>query len=175
MKTLERFWQWFDSEKPTVAAAGVKSSQNMSKPARDAVSYAAAFIYCRVHPDAHWGAADTRNWALEHHPGALRDLSLAMLPALEAMEGAVLEGKPIQWVKQTSNWYELGPMSPFQREYMGEWVTNTTDMIGARQAGKTQRIERMREMFETGKITTWHEAQVVNGVLTVVDKAKGTP
>ncbi len=149
MKTLERFWQWFDSEKPNVKAAGVKSSQNMSKPARDAVHYASAFIYCRAHPDAHWGSADHRNWALEHHPEALRDLSLAMLPALADMEELVPEGKPIQWVlpNETDSltpWWARNVESPFQREYMGEWVTTTVAALGTAKSVRAERIEKVR-------------------------------
>lgn len=82
MTELERFWQWFESEKPSVAVAIEKAGERFS-PFEQVVLFRAARIICSEKEKWTVFAAD---WCLEHQPVALRNLSLALAPAYEQLK-----------------------------------------------------------------------------------------
>lgn len=89
MKTLERFWQWHDNEKPDWARVSAMQSANLSGLARYALSLAATIIDCRHDERQSLGMRFCDREILEEFPEALRDLSLRLCPALEATYAAV--------------------------------------------------------------------------------------
>lgn len=89
MKTLERFWQWFDAEKPDSVVAADKAYSNISELAWESLNDAAGKITARGGE-----SAMALLWAFDGHAGALRDLSLALCAALERMRAAVPEKPP---------------------------------------------------------------------------------
>jgi hypothetical protein len=94
MKTLERFWQWHDTEKPETARALKLGNQELSPTARYALDLAATVIDCHQDTRQALGCRFCTGDILEKFPGALRTLSLAVCAALEVMEAAVPRGEP---------------------------------------------------------------------------------
>lgn len=82
MKTLQAFWRWVDNEKPDTATVIRKACGNkaLTPLARTAIDQAADVVWA-MHKDSPHGFS---LWpALDKHRDDLRDLSFALLPALE--------------------------------------------------------------------------------------------
>lgn len=189
MKTLQEFWRWFDNEKPDESTALDLSNERLSAVAQDALYDAADYIRERRCWECECDATNLQ--ALKEYPAEMRDLSLVICAALLKMHESVPEGEPKPESAvvgpNLTPWWTVNSGPSFKREYLIEWVDAHGNAYadqgpllgGTRQIGKTESIKesvgKMNEMFESGKIAVWHEAQVVNGVLTVVDKAKETP
>ncbi len=89
MKTLERFWTWFDGEAPMPEIARVKANVNLSGHAKTALEYAASHIEAHATGNFFGHRFSCVEWALEHYPAQLRDLSIAFCPAFERMHTQV--------------------------------------------------------------------------------------
>lgn len=88
-QTLERFWHWHDSEKPTAELARKMLDKNVSAEARAAVDIAASFIDCHAVQHGFIGHRPYTNEALERYPEALRDLSLVLCRGFARMREQV--------------------------------------------------------------------------------------
>ncbi len=110
MKELERWWRWFDNEKPGLERALKLLHELLSDTEKDALRCAAGFVACRqdgvllsfvtaagdIHQLRHVMATD---------PAALRDMSLELCRSFERMEvqvprtPAVKDERPEWWKK----------------------------------------------------------------------------
>lgn len=88
-QTLERFWRWHDTEKPSRELARKMLDKNVSAEARAAVDMAASLIDCHAVQHGFVGHRLYTNEALERYPEALRDLSLVLCRGLAVMRGQV--------------------------------------------------------------------------------------
>ena len=103
MKTLRRFWEWHDAEKPDKAKRLDAEWRNVSALGRDSLRMAETHILERM--DA-FPLAPSSNEPWDSHPEALRDLSLALCEALARMHEQVPEGPTMEID------YSLGPVVP---------------------------------------------------------------
>lgn len=88
MKTLKRFWEWHDAEKPGPDVRWTMEGRNVSPAGRESLRRAETEILERL--DAFpWVPSSNEPYA--SHPEALRDLSLALCAALERMHEQVPE------------------------------------------------------------------------------------
>jgi hypothetical protein len=85
MKTLERFWQWHDAEKPDQKTWDRMRISNLSENAYDAIDMAWQQIAQHIGCGIGGGAYP----AMTAHFAALRDLSLSLCAALERMREQV--------------------------------------------------------------------------------------
>lgn len=129
MKTLKDWWSFAnDATKLSDAEQVAKGEANWSPLAEQALRESACMIIDRVGPENVPTFCDPKTWALEHHPQAFEELSLAIGAALEAMWSVVPEakreefhGKPADLGKWASH-RGVTALGPFKREYLGEWV-----------------------------------------------------
>jgi len=170
MKTLKAFWHWVDNDKPTRI-----TREHLSKTATVALCIAESQVAARAFGAASYlewdqlwqlcSSADGTNpsarpeWFRPELIAAVRDLSLAVCPALEAMEAAVAEAPPAP---------EPEPM--FRREYLSEWLPPTNTFFGVDRGSrgdrlltgprgpKGNRIDFARELVASGKVTLHHMA-----------------
>jgi hypothetical protein len=156
MKTLERFWQWFDAEKPAPGAALAMAERNLSQVALSELNAAAREISTRAWPTCDFDETAPARISFGH-PTALRDLSLALLAARKAMRAAVPEGQRAIVRKQSRDEYEMRQPAAykgqrfrreyafdqsvlqfipetFRREYMGQFEHSADAMAYASQA-----------------------------------------
>lgn len=91
MKELERFWQWYDAEKPDALRARHKLEERVLE--HDSLGCRAIELAVElIDRRAHGHAPNPRpGVTLCEFPQALRDLSLALLPAIERMYEQVPE------------------------------------------------------------------------------------
>lgn len=84
MKTLQAFWHWVDNEKPGTLRAleSACDATPLSAHARVALDAAADAVWA-VYDDG--PAGFSLRWALDNHRDDLRDMSLVIMPVIEAM------------------------------------------------------------------------------------------
>lgn len=129
MKTLERFWQWFDAEKPTSDVAWAMAQKNLSKAAREHLTCAVGQIGIRLWPTSDWDDESLFCGVLVVHAAALRDLSLGLGRAIEAMREVVPEA-PLETraSEDLGKWADSGPcytgrdFSLLAFDEMKEWL-----------------------------------------------------
>lgn len=85
MKTLQAFWRWVDNEKPDTATIIQKAcgSKALSPLARTALDQAADVVWAMHNVILAVPSTHTIRTTLDSHRDDLRDVSLALLPALE--------------------------------------------------------------------------------------------
>ena len=162
MSELKRFWHWAINEKPSGADAVSKARFNLGPDPLHALYEAARVITIRGYGER-WPPDYDADLArlIEAHPEALRDLSLALHDALEKMREQVPAGHAWTVLPMPTE----AERPDFRREYLGEWhrpppyaeelINSQQRLMGSRQAGKSERIERMREMFESQPLSPW--------------------
>lgn len=149
-KELERFWHWFDNEKPAVDVAMRRGDGNLGEVAQEAMAHAAALVSERARPPtAHEDEDEQIEFGLEQHPAALRELSLSLCAALERMREMVPEAPKadpvLEWTGKLQVYWDEVASFPDRL------------LVAGRQSGKSARIEQMmRQMLESGKIAMWH-------------------
>lgn len=138
MKTLQAFWHWIDNDKPANPTA---KRDKLSKVALSALLHAESEVAARAFgPDREnsfsvwldvWAMCCSGDGSNPNGPSerpeffrpelikAVRDLSLAICPALEAMHEAVQEPVPAP-----------KPAPDFKREYLADWVPRPLNFTG---------------------------------------------
>lgn len=128
MKTLRAFWHWVDNDKPARI-----TREHLSKTAVIALCMAEAQVAARAFGDGStwsvmpiWDLCSSSDgtdpnarpeFFRPELVAAVRDLSLAICQALEAMHAAVPEAEPR---KVTTDW--LRPKASFEFQYLAEWI-----------------------------------------------------
>lgn len=141
-KELQAFWHWFDGEDPPSDEASDKAEENMCGLANQALSDASWYIAKRAGLMTN---EESLVDALDTHPEALRDLSLALCAALERMREVVPEAK------------REDPVLAFTGKPQVYWdeVAALPDraFIAGRQSGKSDRIRQMQKLLDEGKVS----------------------
>lgn len=128
MKTLKDWWSFAnDATKLSDAEQVAKGEANWSPLAEQALRESACMIIDRVGPENVPTFCDPKTWALEHHPQAFEELSLAIGAALEKMRSAVPEARLAETATWSRSRVDMPCVNPARESFFRSATINDDD------------------------------------------------